>query len=165
MSAKGVSSTADLSNEIGAFRAARSSLILATRGEAAPAPSYAPFVEHQGAFYVFVSALASHTAQLRSEAPVGVLFIEDEGDARNPFARRRLSYTCDVAAVARDSAEGASALAAFRARFGAIVDTLCELPDFELFRLTPSEGRYVKGFGQAWRILGERIEHLGPPST
>ncbi len=164
MTPQGSTSARELNNEIRAFIDGLQSLVLATVGQGAAQASYAPFVEDGGDFHVFVSALARHTAHLRAQPRVGVLFIEDEAHTRNPFARRRLSYTCAVHPVPRESGRWTPVLTRFAERFGAIVDTLRELPDFELFSLTPQSGRYVKGFGQAYRITDGHIEPLGPPS-
>jgi putative heme iron utilization protein len=45
---------------------------------------------------------------------------------------------------------------------------LIALPDFQLFQLTPSSGRWVKGFGKAFDFCG-RIErdanHLNPTKS
>ena len=40
----------------------------------------------------------------------------------------------------------------FTQRFGRFVNALRSLPDFQLFRLTPRSGLYVRGFGQAFRV-------------
>ena len=37
---------------------------------------------------------------------------------------------------------------------GERIDNLSELADFKLFRLTPTGGRYVKGFGRAYTLEG-----------
>ncbi len=46
----------------------------------------------------------------------------------------------------------------FKDRFGAIISTLRELSDFKLVRLTPDHGTFVKGFGQAYRLEGARLD-------
>lgn len=38
---------------------------------------------------------------------------------------------------------------------------LKELTDFDLFRLEPSEGRLVLGFGKAYRVSGAGLGEIG----
>lgn len=130
------------------------SLMLATVSpEGEPDASYAPFVEYAGAFYILVSGLSRHTANLRDSGRAGVLFIEPEHRAKQIFARRRLSYRCSAGAVERGDAAWEPRLDQLGERFGGIVGVLRDLPDFRLFRLTPKEGTYVRGFGQAYDLL------------
>ncbi len=153
--------------EILAFRRRFDSLVLATvSADAAPEASAAPMIcGADGEFYVFVSALAAHTGNLRGNPQAGVLLIEPAEQAQNAFARRRLTYQCRAETVARDAPVFAAVLQRFAQRFGDIVETLKALPDFELVRLTPVSGTYVRGFGQAWRLGGEAMnepEHINP---
>lgn len=161
-------SLATVVEEVVAFRRQFESLVLATVDEhGAPHASAAPFVrDPQGCFYVFVSALARHTAHL-ARGRAEVLLIEDQALTSNPFARRRLSYQCSAEAVA-PGPERDRLLVEFHHRFGNIVATLRQLPDFILYRLNPRDGMYVKGFGQAYRIPEgdlERISLIGPPGS
>ncbi|MFM8397076.1 MAG: pyridoxamine 5'-phosphate oxidase family protein, partial [Pirellula sp.] len=66
-----------------------------------PNASYAPFVEHAGAFYVLISGLAKHTSNLLTTGQCHVMFIADEKDSVNVFARKRVSYTCEVSIIER----------------------------------------------------------------
>lgn len=151
--------------ELVVFRRQFESLMLATVDQQGqPHASYAPFVrDPEGNFYVFVSALARHAATLalgRAE----VLLIEDEALSSNPFARRRLSFQCRSEVVAPGEA-WEQIMTEFSHRFGNIIATLRQLPDFTLYRLVPEHGLYVKGFGQAFRIPGAdlaRISAIGP---
>ncbi|MDT4331991.1 HugZ family protein [Methylomonas sp. MS20] len=134
------------------------SLMLATRSEQHHAEaSYAPFLFDRGAFHIFVSALASHTGNLLTHRRAGVLLIEPEADAANPFARRRASFECRVAEVEADSGEYSSVLDSMQQRLGATVALLRSLPDFRLLALTPIHGRYIAGFGQAYDLDTRRF--------
>ena len=153
-----------LRSEIREFRAGLRSVMLATVDAGGiPEASYAPCVtDATGKHYVFVSGLARHTRNLEETGTASLLFIEDEQSTGNIFARRRLSYWCDAAPVPRPSREHEEILNSFREQFGKLVNTLEQLPDFRLFRLSPRSGRYVSGFGQAFRLEGERVEALRP---
>lgn len=128
-------------------------LMLGTlNAEAAPAVSYAPYVWHQGRYYVFVSALAQHTAYLQNHSRVGLMLIEDEFAARNLFARRRLMIDAVACPVGRDTALGEAVLAKMRDHFGAAAALTQSLGDFVLIGFVPNSMRLVLGFGQAHDI-------------
>lgn len=178
--------------ELDAFLASRRSLVLGTQGEDGCVElSVAPFVPFElqaplpracasfalsgpwtwmprgcenrmSGLAVFLSDLAPHTANLRRTGAAEVLLLEDEAEARQPFARTRLSLTCSVGMLDREDAQGRAVLEAMEAAFGGIVPLLRGLPDFHLFLLVPRVGRYVAGFGKAYRLEGLRVvEHLG----
>ncbi len=138
------------------------SLELATVSDSGiPCASYAPYVvgEHLQ-FYVFLSDLAQHTANLRGNPKVSVMVIEDESKSPNLFARNRLVLDCQAAKIGRDEDEFTHWIALYKERFGAIVDTLVQLADFNLYALKPSQGVFVKGFGQAYQITGDSMDEV-----
>ena len=152
----------EISGEVRALIDSRRTLNLATRsadGEAEA--SYAPFVtDEAGNFYIFVSELTRHTRNLLAHPRLSILLIEPEAEAQQMFARLRVTYECVAEVVPRDSDEWRDRLAAFTERFGAIIDTLRGLQDFVLFRLVPQRGTFVKGFGQAYTIDADTIQHI-----
>lgn len=126
-----------------------------------PLASQVPFaVDDNGNFLVIVSGLAEHGRTLRSAKTVNVMLMVDEAGLANPFARERLNFDCGVEMLARETDTWAVAERLLTERFGKFVDTLVQLPDFMVFRLLPQEGRYVAGFGAAYRIVGSEIEQI-----
>ncbi len=131
----------------------RSTLQLATLDDdGAPLASYAPYVIDDRGIFVYLSRLAAHTGNLLANPTASVLFIEDEADCENVFARRRAGFQCAVTTVPRDSGIFNRVLDLFVARFGDTAATIRALPDFVLFRLDPVDGSYVEGFGRAYQI-------------
>lgn len=144
-----------------ALRNQTQSLILATvDGDAAPRASYAPFVMHSGAFYIYLSRLSEHTRDLLHNPAVSVMLIEDEAAASQLFARKRLIYACHARAVDRGDAGHDAILQILTDRFGSVMKLLQTLPDFVLFRLEPASGRFVTGFGRAYDLRGEALDEL-----
>jgi putative heme iron utilization protein len=136
--------------------------------EAEPEASYAPCLEIDGNFYVYLSELSKHTMNLLDNAKVSMLFIEDEARTANPFARRRASYRARAIEIMRDSGEFASVLDAFEQKFGNFMTMLRMLTDFHLFRLEPQEGIYVAGFGRAFELCGQQLgqlQHVNPEKS
>ncbi|WP_027856180.1 HugZ family pyridoxamine 5'-phosphate oxidase [Marinobacterium jannaschii] len=132
----------------------RQSLLLATVNcEEAPDISYAPYIrDGQGAFYIFVSRLATHTLNLLHSRRASVLFIREESESRNLFARERLSFRCQVTEITPQDTDYKERLDQMEQQLGNTVAMLRSLPDFHLLCLIPEQGRYVVGFGKAFDV-------------
>jgi putative heme iron utilization protein len=114
-----------------------------------PQASYAPFVQVDGAIYVYLSRLAQHAQNVRRTAALGAMLIRDEVGCDEIFARPRLLLECTTIEHARDSECFAQVLDCFEARFGETAATVRELTDFTLFCLHPFAARLVTGFARA----------------
>ena len=136
-----------------ALIASQRRLHLATSNENGDADiSYAPYLQRDNVFYVFVSRLARHTGNMLRAGQASIMFIQPESEAANPFARQRLMFHCRVAEIGRDDALYVQVLDDLHNRFGETVSVLRSLPDFHLLALTPLQGQYVAGFGKAFRV-------------
>lgn len=144
-----------------ALRDQSSSAMLATVTQGQnPAASYAPLVWLDGHCYLFLSELALHTRNLKRCSSISLVLIEAEGEAANPFSRRRISLDGSVLVVARDDSLFDRVLAEFHRRFGKVMTIIEPLPDFSLFRVCLQAGRFVRGFGQAYDLSGEDLDEL-----
>jgi putative heme iron utilization protein len=135
--------------------ASQQTLILSTASaNCVPDISYAPFVrDHAGVFYIYVSELASHTANLLNNPQASLMFIRPESESTNLFARERAVFSCRVKEITRDNDDCYTIrLNALQDKFGEVVSLLRSLSDFHLFALNPENGRYVAGFGRAFTI-------------
>ena len=74
------------------------SLLLATvTAQGKPESSYAPYVrDEKGAFYIFVSELATHTKNMLQSGCASILFIQPEEQTNNFFARKRVVFDCSI---------------------------------------------------------------------
>jgi len=88
------------------------------------------------------------------------MFIENEQEAKEIFARTRLIFACEAEVIERDSAAWEERMQQFSEKFGELMGVLKELKDFHLFRLTPRSGSYVRGFAQAYAIEGEELDQV-----
>ncbi|MBD2679390.1 MULTISPECIES: HugZ family protein [Nostoc] len=138
------------------------SIIISTVSpEGIPNASYAPFVMDDAKnIYIYVSGLATHTKNLHTNPHVSVLFIEDEAKSNQIFARTRLNFDCTVTLVERETDKWNQIVDKFQGQFGQIIEILRGLSDFRVFQLTPREGRFVVGFGAAYRISGDNLHQL-----
>ena len=138
------------------------SINLSTLGiDGRPECSYAPYVsEGKKAFYIYISALASHTKNLLQDPRAGVMFIEAENQGENVFARKRVIFNCDAELIVRGSEAWQDKMVLFDEELGPFMGTLRSIPDFRMFKLTPNSGRFVKGFGKTYEITGENMDQL-----
>lgn len=162
-------SNKDINRDIATLLENRLSLELATvSSEGIPCASYAPFVCGENLrLFVFLSDLALHTVNIGHNPRVSAMIIEDECNSPNLFARNRLVLDCTAIRINRDDPEFGPWITQYQTRFGAIVDTLLQLADFNLYCLDPKQGTFVKGFGQAYRVSGNlmnQISHITNPA-
>jgi len=118
-----------------------------------PDISYTPFVrDRTGLFYIFVSELASHTANLLNNPRASIMIIRPESESPNLFARERAVFCCNVKEIRPNAEIYTTRLNMLQDKFGEVVSLLRSLSDFHLFELQPQSGRYVVGFGRAFTI-------------
>lgn len=139
----------------------KSTQLATTDKNGVPHASYAPVLRKGNRFYVYVSGLARHTNNLESSSHASLLFVENESLASEIFARKRVSFDCNVSVVSKETTEWNRLIEGFAARFGAIMDVLRELPDFQFFELEAVSSNYVKGFGKAFTFSGKELESMG----
>ena len=146
---------ADLVAEVRDFIATRKLLNLASLTEdGQPHASTAPFLAADGKFYLYISELSEHCANLTTNSRASVIFNADEADTKQAFARLRVTFNVEASIIERGLPEWQERIDQLREKFGPVMDHLKGLEDFHLFELKPSGGRYVKGFGQAYALEG-----------
>jgi putative heme iron utilization protein len=126
---------------------------LATADEKAIASAtYAPFALDNDNFIIYVSDLTAHTPNLHRGENISAMLIESEQDAEHLFARKRLTFKCEVEKIARDSEEFDRVMGLMQVRFGEFISYMKKLKDFHAFRLKPVYASYVRGFAQAYEF-------------
>ncbi|MEE9320285.1 MAG: pyridoxamine 5'-phosphate oxidase family protein [Granulosicoccus sp.] len=151
--------TDDIKSALEALKTSMLSLQLATISEEGePHCGYTPFIINGADFYIFVSQLSLHTRDLLSTRRAGVMLIADEQNSSQIYARTRVNYQCTASVISQEEEHYDSLLDALRERQGKMVDLIRQLPDFILFRLTPTSGQFVMGLGKAYRLSGENLD-------
>lgn len=144
-----------------ALRDQANSALLATLGcDANPEASYAPCIWREGDCFVFLSELASHTQNLKLNPSISLLLIEAETAVANAFSRKRISLFGSAGIVARTDDTYKTVINDFYHRFGDVMKLIEPLADFHLFRIIVQRGRFIRGFGQAYALAGDRFEQL-----
>ncbi len=141
----------------------RSIMLSTASADGIPQASYAPFlIDADKKIYIYISGLSAHTANLKQTGRVSVLFIEDEAETKEIFARRRLTYECTAAILPRDTTQWQTLIDRFEQRFGQVIGLMKGLPDFQIFQLQPQAGQFVMGFGAAYRVGSQDLNSLEP---
>ncbi|OOV87302.1 HugZ family protein [Oceanospirillum linum] len=148
------------------FIESRKSLFLSSiQPDGKPYASYAPFAIGDECLYVLLSEIALHAINLQHNPEASVLIAQDEDSAKELFARIRVNYSVNAELLETDSAAWSEGVDILEARLGERIRNLSQLSDFRLFRLKPQGGRFVKGFGAAYTLVGnslagEDVNHL-----
>lgn len=138
---------------------------LATLHKGSPAVSMVPFAlagEGQGVL-IHVSALSTHTQDMRAHAEVSLLITAPLSEAQTPLALPRVSVSGEACELSSDDAAHAAARAAYLAKLPD-AEPLFDFADFSLFLITPRHLRFVAGFGRALSLVGERMQAAWPPA-
>lgn len=151
--------------EFRAFIGEFKSIILATVSpDGLPESSYAPALQQDGSFYIFVSQLATHTANLQhaisTRTTVSLMLIQPESEAKNLFARQRAVINASPVLIERTAPEWPRKMDAMQEALGDTVKLIRQLGDFQLIRLQPLSANYVAGFGKAYKLSGNNLETI-----
>ena len=140
------------------------SVLLSTvNQQSEPLASYAPYVAYKGGFFVFVSELALHTQNMLTTKRASLMFIENEEQAKNPYARQRAVIQAQVYLV-EDEVLINTLFSIMEQRHGGTINLLKTLSDFKMLELRPKHGRYIVGFGKAyqWDLQANTMSHIAP---
>lgn len=147
--------------EVESFLETFQTLIMASlTPEGAPHASTAPYVRFGNDFYILISTVAQHGRNLLENPNVSLLFVEDESQCVQPFARKRVTIEATASEIHRVDEAYTAVVERFIAHFDQeLVTSLTQMGDFHLFKLSPKSGSVVMGFGKAYR-LDENLEVL-----
>lgn len=139
---------------INSFRKNFQTVILGTAAyDNVPDASVAPAVlGPDKAFYAMVSDLSVHTKNMSVGGNASVLIIEDENKSEQILARRRLTFDCKAREVLEAEACYADRMKELKEKFGPLMDQISNMADFHMYRLHPTNGRLINGFGQAFHV-------------
>ncbi len=133
--------------------------------EGRPESSYAPYVWVGQACYLYLSELARHSSNLIANPAISLLFIEGEEKTKNLFARRRIILQGEVQKIERNTRLYKTVMTDFKNQFGDFIDVIEPLRDFHLFQINPQNGRFIRGFAQAYELTGpglNQVKHINP---
>lgn len=145
--------------EVESFLETFQTLVMASiTPDVSPHASTAPYVRLGNDFFILISTVAQHGRNLLSNPNVSLLFVEDESQCVQPFARKRVTIEAVASELSRDDETYVIVIERLKTHFDAeLVTSLTQMGDFHLFKLSPKSGSVVMGFGRAYR-LDENLE-------
>jgi putative heme iron utilization protein len=114
------------------------------------------FSEDFSTFYIHVSRLGKHTADMETNPRVGLLIAETDDRRANPQTLARVSLRGLAEILPRDDPGYPQVKKNYLERFPE-AEQLFSLGDFNLWKITPKGGRYVAGFGRAFNLVPEAL--------
>ncbi|EUJ47762.1 HugZ family pyridoxamine 5'-phosphate oxidase [Paenilisteria rocourtiae] len=144
-----------------AFVTSRKTIVISSNdADGNPFISYAPFIRHEGKLYIYISAIAEHYNFIEQNKTIQIMMLADEQGTKNLFARERLYFKCTAENIGNDNLE--AIFEKMTAIHGSQLIQLLRTIDMSIFELTPLDGRYVIGFGQAFTVdfATEKLEHI-----
>jgi putative heme iron utilization protein len=110
-----------------------------------------------GGFLLHLSRLAAHTGHLLADQRAALLICERDDDRDDVQTLARITLVGAATSIPAASAEYTTARERYLARLPAAAP-LFDFPDFVLFRLVPSEARYIGGFARAYTLTPEHLK-------
>jgi heme iron utilization protein len=131
---------------------------LATLRDGAPFASWVAYAPEPAAagFLLHLSRLSPHTQHLLADGRASLAISQSETGVDDPQTLARISIQGQVAPLAPHDPAYDAARATYLARLPN-AEMLFTFPDFVLFRLTPSEARYIGGFARAYTLSPELL--------
>lgn len=132
---------------------------LGTLYEGAPLVSLVPYLPNAAfaAFYLHLSRLAQHTQAILREPQVSLMIAEPDIGQQDPQTLPRVSLQGVASILPPTEAEYEAVRTAYVQRFPTAAMTV-SLGDFAFYRVTPSRGRFVAGFGQIFNLTRESLQ-------
>lgn len=119
--------------------------------------TYAPHVKVDGEHYIYISEIGDHYTNLaENNQKFEIMFLQDEKEALSVIARKRARFNVTAEFLPRDE-KFEKIMDIFEKNIGETFKVIRKMEDFHLVRLDVVDGRYVKGFGQAYLIKDGQV--------
>ena len=150
-----------ISAEVEKFISGFGSVVLGTvNNKAYPNVTYAPFLRYENNNYIYISEIGDHYDNMKNNGNLELLFLEDESKTKAITVRGRVRFASNFEFLPRDE-NFEKIMDAFEEKAGNTMNLMRKMKDFHLVKLNFLDGRYVKGFGQAYIITADgKIEQM-----
>lgn len=114
--------------------------------------TYSPYLKVNGESYIYISEIGDHFSNLKNKEQIfEIMFLEDESECVSPVVRKRVRFNVNAEFLPRDE-KFERILDCFEEKIGKHMKITRNMKDFHLVKLNIINGRFVKGFGQAYKI-------------
>jgi hypothetical protein len=150
--------TAEELSEIKNFVRARRQAALAVSANDEPFTAMVSYAEAEdlSGLYIHLSNLSPHKRMLLANPKCSLLIAEPDDGRAEVLSLARVTLQGTAAALAKDGAAYATAKARYLAKLPAS-EIMFGLPDFDLFRIAFSGGRFIGGFGRAFGFTAAEL--------
>ena len=114
--------------------------------------------EDFSAFHVHVSRLAWHTQDMLQDPRVALSIAETDDGRPDPFTLMRVTIRGEALNLPNDHRQFSSLKKAWLARFPEQAINF-ELADFSFWKITPSDARFVAGFGRIYNLSADVLKN------
>jgi len=151
-------------DEVRAFILARRQAVLAVCDDCEPLTAMTAYVAEPGlaGLLIHLSDLSPHKRVLLKQPRCSLLIAEPDDGRAEVMSLARVMLQGVAAKIEKSSDDYEAAKARFLARLPAS-KLMFDLPDFDLFRIAPTGGRFIGGFGRAFAFSAEQLI-LQPPT-
>ncbi len=152
-------------DEVRAFILARRQAVLAVCDAGEPLTAMTAYVVEPGlaGLLIHLSDLSPHKRVLLKHPTCSLLIAESDDGRAEVMSLARVMLQGVAAKIEKAGDDYEVAKARFLARLPAS-KLMFDLPDFDLFRITPTGGRFIGGFGRAFAFTAEQLV-LQPPTS
>lgn len=120
--------------------------------------TYAPHFKIDGEHYIYISEIGDHYANLKeNNQKFEIMFLQDEKEALSVIVRKRARFNVTAEFLSRDDEKFEKIMDVFESNIGETFKVIRKMEDFHLVKLNVIDGRFVKGFGQAYIIKDGQV--------
>ncbi|BCX05340.1 MAG: hypothetical protein KatS3mg053_3278 [Candidatus Roseilinea sp.] len=150
--------------EVRNFILARRQATLAVCANDEPFTAMTSYVVEPGVagLLIHLSDLAPHKRMLLANPKCSVLIAEADDGRAEVMSLARVALQGIAAKIEKHTDDYAQAKARFLARLPSS-EIMFGLPDFDLFRITPTGGRFIGGFGRAFAFTADQLIQISNP--
>lgn len=117
------------------------------------------FADDFSAFYIHVSKLGKHTADMENDPRVSLLVSEADDRRADPQTLARVSIRGIAEILSRNDPGYTQVKSIYLERFPE-AEQLFSLGDFNIWKITPKGGRFVAGFARAFNLVPDAFRKI-----
>lgn len=144
-------------NELQTFIRTHRQATLAVSADNEPATAMVSYAQHRGGLLIHLSNLSAHKRLLLANPKCSLLIAEPDDGRVEVMSLARVTLNSSAIKLDKSTSDYVEAKAAFLAKLPTS-EVMFGLADFDLFRIVPSSGRFIAGFGQAFALSTDDLQ-------
>jgi putative heme iron utilization protein len=132
---------------------------LAVSADNEPFTAMVSYALHNSALLIHLSNLSPHKRLLLANPKCSLLIAEPDDGLAEVMSLARVTLNGSAIKLDKNTSNYEEAKTAFLTRLPTS-EVMFGLPDFDLFRIVPTSGRFIAGFGRAFVLSAEELAAL-----